>query len=215
MERIDFNLGEYNFVSLVKKRFKVDDLSLISDQFSVFKRNNDQSTSYHKEFYSLARESSFQDLYRSFISEVIYPLYNEPIVYQAIPTFRVCLKNNIAVGEFHKDKHYRDVNWAIKVKEDNYFLPLTEAFDTNTIWVESEEDKGDFSPMVCSPGQFYKWDGCNLNHGNKINQTGKCRVSFDFRVCRKSNFIPLDKNTINTSLKFDIGGYYNEFFNAD
>jgi ectoine hydroxylase-related dioxygenase (phytanoyl-CoA dioxygenase family) len=147
-------------------------------------------------------------MYDEFILNVVKPLYNEQIVYQAIPTFRVAYPNNIAVGEFHKDKHYRNGEWAAMVKEDNFFLPFTDAYDTNTIWVESEEDKGDYDPMNCNYGEIIQWDGCNLSHGNKINITGKARVSVDFRVIKYSNYVPSEYESINTKIKFQIGGYY-------
>ena len=94
------------------------------------------------------------------------------------------------------------------MKEDNFYLPFTNAFDTNTIWAESEEDKGDFAPMNCNYGECIQWDGCNLTHGNKINNTGKARVSIDFRVIRLSNYIPSEHSSINTKAKFQIGEYY-------
>jgi hypothetical protein len=56
---------------------------------------------------------------------------------------------NIAVGEYHKDKWYRDAKWHSEVSELNYYLPFTNTYGTNTIWVESEEDKGDFTPIDC------------------------------------------------------------------
>ena len=87
-------------------------------------------------------------------------------------------------------------------------MPLTNAFDTNTIWVESEEDKGDFAPMNCNYGEIIQWDGSNLSHGNKLNKTGKCRISVDFRVIKKSEYIESNQSSINTSIKFAIGGYY-------
>jgi ectoine hydroxylase-related dioxygenase (phytanoyl-CoA dioxygenase family) len=94
------------------------------------------------------------------------------------------------------------------VQEDNFFLPFTDAFDTNTIWVESEEDRGDFTPMNCNYGEIIQWDGSNLTHGNKINTTGKARVSIDFRVMKYSNYKPSEYGSINTKTKFQIGGYY-------
>ena len=161
-------------------------------------------------FYKWIREKETLELYSKFIHDVIRPLYNEKIIYQSIPTFRVCYPNNIAVGEFHKDKYYRNRDWAEKVNELNYFLPITDAYDTNTIWVESEEDKGDYTAMNCSYGEVVQWDGSNLTHGNYINKTGKCRISMDFRVIKKSKYIDSDHKTINTKVKFGIGGYYKE-----
>lgn len=208
MIKVGYSIEIFPFAELLENLFKVQDLSLINDEVEVFKRENDQSTKYHKIFYEWARTDSFEQLYSNFILKVVKPLYNEQVVYQAIPTFRVAYPNNIAVGEFHKDKHYRDVTWADEVDEDNFFLPFTNAFDTNTIWVESEEDKEDYAPIECKYGEIVQWDGSNLKHGNKINTTGKCRVSVDFRVIRYSKYKPSEHGSINTRTKFQIGGYY-------
>ena len=131
------------------------------------------------------------------------------IVYQRIPTFRVHLPNNIAVGEWHKDKWYRDPNWHIRTHEMNFYLPFTDAYDENTIWAESEEDKKDFAPMNCNYGEFIEWDGVNLMHGNKINTTVHSRISIDFRIMPYQYYTPSDHGSINTKSEFKIGGYYN------
>lgn len=210
MIRVTYNTADYPFKKRLQELFNVEELSALSDSVDVFKRENDQSTKYHKTYYEWARTDEFTKLYESFIHNVVKPLYNESIVYQAIPTFRVAYPNNIAVGEYHKDKQYRDVNWAQDVDEDNYYLPFTDAFDTNTIWVESEEDKGDYAPMNCAYGELIQWDGANLTHGNKINETGKCRISIDFRVMKYMNYKPSEHGSINTKTKFQIGGYYKQ-----
>jgi hypothetical protein len=208
MNKITYNTNIFTFKPLLKQLFEVEDLSSLNDDVEVFSREKDQNTKYHKLYYDWARTKEFTTLYEDFILDVIKPLYNEQIVYQAIPTFRVAYPNNIAVGEYHKDKWYRDINWAVDVGEDNFYLPFTNAFDTNTIWVESEEDKGDFLPMNCNYGEIIQWDGSNLTHGNKINITGKSRVSVDFRVMKYSNYKPSEQGSINTKTKFQIGGYY-------
>jgi len=208
MKKINYNTEQFPFASKLQQLFKVENLSSINDNVEIFSREKDQSTIYHKKYYEWSRTEEFTQLYESFIYSVVKPLYNEQIVYQAIPTFRISYPNNIAVGEFHKDKLYRDINWAIDVDEDNFFLPFTDAFDTNTIWVESEEDKGDFSPMNCLYGELIQWDGSNLMHGNKVNETGKARVSVDFRAMKYSNYKPSEHGSINTKTKFQIGEYY-------
>ena len=208
MKKINYNIQEFSFKEKIEKVFNINELSLLNDNIEVFTREKDQSTNWHKLFYGYARTEEFIQLYDKFILKIIKPLYNEQIVYQVIPTFRVAYPNNIAVGEFHKDKYYRNGEWASKVKEDNFFLPFTDAFDTNTIWVESKEDKGDYTPMNCKYGEIIQWDGCNLTHGNKINITGKARISVDFRVIKYSNYIPSEHESINTKIRFQIGGYY-------
>jgi ectoine hydroxylase-related dioxygenase (phytanoyl-CoA dioxygenase family) len=208
MKKVTYSIEKYPFKEKLQGVFKVEELSAINDSIEVFKRENDQSTEYHKKYYEWARTEEFAVLYEAFVVNVVKPLYNESIVYQAIPTFRVAYPNNIAVGEWHKDKWYRDQEWAEDVREDNFYLPFTDAFDTNTIWVESEENKGDYAPINCSYGELVQWDGSNLTHGNKVNETGKARVSIDFRVMRYSNYKPSEHGSINTKTKFQIGGYY-------
>ena len=87
---------------------------------------------------------------------------------------------------------------------------ITKAINTNTIWVESEEGKKDFKPINASPGEVVLWDGSNLLHGNKENKEKFTRVSMDFRVMKLKNYIPLNKGSINTNTKFEIGGYYEQ-----
>ena len=143
-------------------------------------------------------------MYQSFIKENILPLFNEDILYQKIPTFRIQVPNNLGVAEFHKDKTY-----SHSPEEINIFLPLTDAMGNNTIWAETEEDKGDFTPMDAVYGEYYIWDGANLTHGNKINDTGNSRISVDFRVLPLSEFDDNNvKETITMKTKMTIGGYF-------
>lgn len=175
-------------------------------QYDKFERKNDQKTIFHKRYYRKFKE--LESLYELFIEEIIQPMHLENIVYQSIPTFRVHMPNNIAVGEWHKDKHYRNQGWAERVGEFNYFLPLTDAFGTNTVWAESKEDRGDFSPIELEYGEMARWDASNLMHGNKENKTGTTRVSVDFRVILDSKYEDSDQTTINTNTAFKVGEYY-------
>ena len=208
MNKINYDRNRFPFKEKLQHLFEVDNLQTLNDSIEVLSREKDQSTKYHTLYYNWAHTEEFISMYEEFILNVIKPLYNEQIVYQSIPTFRVAYPNNIAVGEYHKDKWYRDADWAVEVDEDNFFLPFTDAFDTNTIWAESQEDKGDYSPMNCNYGEVIQWDGSNLTHGNKINTTGKARVSIDFRVMKYTNYKPSEQGSINTKTKFQIGGYY-------
>ncbi len=212
MKKIGYDIDTYQFKEIISNWFDGVDLSKLHTlkKYEHFERETDQSTMWHKKFYEMIRSDvSFNDVYIKFLSDVIKPRYNEEIVYQKIPTFRVHLPGNVSVGEFHKDKHYRNVEWAEKVRETNYYLPLTKAYGTNTIWAETEEDKGDFKPFDSDYGECIEWDASNLTHGNKDNLSNSTRVSFDFRIIPKSRYIEIDNNlTINTKIPFGIGGYY-------
>ena len=217
MDKINYDVTTYQFLNIVESWFLNDDMLPtggisnlhIKRTYDLFERKNDQSTIWHKCFYKNIREdSSFDEVYVDFLNDVIKPRFNEQIVYQKIPTFRVHLPGNIAVGEFHKDKHYRNEEWANKVQELNYFVPLTKAYGTNTIWAETEEDRGDFKEMRANYGECVEWNASKLTHGNKQNVTKVTRVSFDFRVIPKSRYIESNHLTINTKIPFGIGGYY-------
>jgi hypothetical protein len=55
------------------------------------------------------------------------------------------------------------------------------------------------------------WDGNRCRHGNKKNDTGVTRISFDFRVLPRMHYN--DEHTSITSTtgkRFIIGEYYSE-----
>lgn len=206
MEFKSFNFKEYNFEEILKKIFNVSELDLIHEKllnsYDLFTVETDQDSEFHEEFYSKMYESGFIEEYERFMSNEIVKHYDCDILFQKTPTFRISYPGNVAVGGFHKDSDYNHNS-----KEKNYFLPLTDAFDTNTIWYESG---GNYVPMNCQKGNYVIWDGANTMHGNKKNKTGKSRVSIDFRVLRLEHYNESSskKKSITKSIKFDIGNYW-------
>tara|TARA_R100000008_G_C3586769_1_gene173077 strand:+ start:4948 stop:5610 length:663 start_codon:yes stop_codon:yes gene_type:complete len=217
VDRITYDIATYQFLDIVEWWFDVEGILPIGGleklhyqkSYDLFDRKHDQSTIWHKCFYKKIREDdSFEYHYMAFLEDKIKPRFGEEIVYQKIPTFRVHLPANVSVGEFHKDKYYRDEKWADIVQEINYFVPLTKAYGTNTIWAETEEDLGDYQEIKANYGECVEWSASKLTHGNKQNITRRTRVSFDFRVIPKSRYIESNHLTINTKIPFGIGGYY-------
>lgn len=203
MKLYSYNKDEFQFLQILEKILCTKNLNEIHKlyQWNLLERKNDQDTPIHKLYYN--NFNVIKSLYDIFIKKVIIPIFNESLVYQKIPTFRIQIPNNLAVGEWHKDKHYNH-----NEKEVNVFLPFTDAFDTNTIWTESKEDLGDYKPIEAKYGEFVIWNGCHLTHGNKINTTNKTRVSIDFRIIPLSQWKFSSGVSINTKTKFDIGQYY-------
>jgi hypothetical protein len=178
-------------------------------------RENDQDNFFIKLYYDYYIQAMFP-LYLEFIKNELIPIFGtDQLVCQTIPNLRIHAVGSIAVGEYHKDKWYRDEHWSSAVQEWNIFLPVTQARNTSTIWSETEEDRGDYQPLDANIDEFYIWDGANLMHGNKPNQETFTRVSFDFRVMLKENYVPLKKGSINTNSKFEIGDYYFDFGNLN
>ncbi len=210
---LNYDRAKFDFTRIIGQRFNVYDLARLHEliEYERFERKNDQSTAWHKKYYATFEDpaSEFVQVYTAFVHEVIAPLHAEEIIYQTRPTFRTHFPNNVGVGEFHRDRDYNH-----SVYEINYLLPLTEMYDTNSVWIESEEGKEDFAAPTMKPGQVLRFCGANLLHGNKTNETQVTRVSFDFRVKPLSKHESTDKTTINTNFKFDIGGYWSTLDHA-
>lgn len=200
-----YDTEEYNFRKIISNSLKDQNLENLHKEFDFYllERNKDQSTQFHKNFYKNYDLNGFKELYEKFIKEFCCLLMDAKLVYQAKPTFRVHMPNNLGVGEFHKDSDYNH-----PLEEINLLVPVTEAKDTSTIWIESAPNLGDYKPINLQYGEILVFRGGLLKHGNKINETKKTRVSFDFRVIPEQEFKPNTYASINTGMKFEIGSYY-------
>ena len=207
-EKQSYDVNKYSFRHEIEQMFGTSELEKIHKieecDFGVLNMETDQTTKLHKNFYKKVRESNFLEEYKKFLREVILPQFNETLLYQKIPTFRVQVPNNLSVAEFHNDKSY-----SHSPEEVNIFLPITDAKETYTIWAESEENLADYSPMNAEYGEYYIWDGANLKHGNKINQSDVSRFSVDFRVMPYSKYDDTNvKETVTTKTKLKLGSYF-------
>lgn len=212
MKKYSYDTNTFNFVDIVKETFNIDNLdqvhNILEQQLDIpTDPSQDQKTTFHKIFYKVydQENSPFLETYKRFVQYVANQYFPDmKIIYQTKPTFRVQAPNNIAVAKWHKDKAYNHSS-----NEINVFLPLTKAFDTNTIWSESEEDKGDYSPMNAEVGEFYIWNGANLMHGNKENTTGLSRVSVDFRLILENDF-DYTGTSVTTKVPMELGHYWSK-----
>jgi len=207
--KISYNTAKYPFKDIVsgmlglsEKNMPLEGLHLLK-QYDLIKRENDQKTDWHKMYYDHFAPD-FRDMYLELIKELKLRFGYDEIIYQQIPTFRVQLANgNLAVGEWHKDKTYNH-----GVSELNFWMPFMDTNEYNTIWMESEEDKGDFKAYTVKYGEILVFNGANVFHGNKQNESAETRVSVDFRLVDPARFVPSDNGSINMHMKFDIGGYF-------
>lgn len=119
-------------------------------------------------------------IYVDFIQSVIAPLYDGVNSYQIPPSFRFHFSGK-GSSAFHRDRDY-----GVNPAHLNVWIPFTRVRGSNSIWIESEEGLGDFSPVELEYGQALIFDGPNLCHGSVFNDTPSSRVSMDFRFspCR-------------------------------
>ena len=210
MKKIKYDILKYNFAKEIESLYKITNLEMIHEEWESSREydlldsvKEDQQTVYHKHFYNNVSSTQWFNMYELFIRDVIRPLFSETILYQKIPTFRVHQPFNIAVAAFHKDSDYSHSKFEV-----NFFLPLSRAFGNNTVWTESAPGKKDFSTIERNFGDVWMWNGANLLHGNKVNDTEISRVSVDFRVLPMSKYIENDKTSVSNNTKMIIGCYY-------
>ena len=169
--------------------------------------SNNSDTVLHDRFYDNIRNNNdIIEIYDRIVEEVVSPILGEDFIYQKMPTLRVHFVNNWATPEFHVDT---PEGYNHPHGENNFILPLTTCKGTNSVWVESEPNKGDFSPVEVSYGELFQFNGGELRHGNKINTTEQTRVSLDFRVLPISRYDEnYAKKSATTGKTFTVGSYY-------
>ena len=186
LSKLTYDKTKYNFVELIEKLFKIDlqNLHTISKQkYDLFTElGNDSDTEFHKQFYSKLNDDwkEFIELYQQFISDVVLPyLELDEALYQTYPTFRIQLPNNVAVvvSHFDSDKEHMHPKGEI-----NFIYALTNMHDTNTVWIEKTPRWENYVPIEMKSGECISFNGNTCTHFNKINETGKTRLSFDFRI---------------------------------
>ena len=103
-----------------------------------------------------------------------------------------------------------DADYNHPKEEMNYWMPLTELNDINTVWHETEPNKGDFQPLIINYGEIAEVNFNQCRHFSKVNTTNKTRFSLDFRIIPGSKWHLVDNNhkSMFHKVKFVIGKYY-------
>lgn len=195
----------FDFGSILRRIYGVDDLASLRPDIplDLLTWQTDQTTDFHAAFYE-AFESDVKDLYREFVGAFVPEVLDtKDFCFQRVPTLRVHLPGNVAVGEFHTDGDYNH-----SAGEINFWVPFTRAWGTNSVWIEQELGGTDYRPAELVPGQVLKFDAVHWSHGNKINDTGSTRVSFDFRCIPMADFTPSELRTVDAKRGLWIGDYF-------
>ncbi|AKU21546.1 streptomycin biosynthesis enzyme StrG [Massilia sp. NR 4-1] len=133
----------------------------------------------------LPDDDLFYVIYNAFVKEVIGTAFQRRLSYSMHPKMRVHLAGTPSVSNWH-----RDADVTGRVDQINVWLPFTDTFDSNTLWVESDYGKGDYQPIPVRYGQALVFDGGYLSHGSVANDTQQTRVSIDFRFAPRGDSLP-------------------------
>ncbi len=216
-----YDLKKYNFSERIREMFKfnlsleaLDRLNTSSEQTTF---ENDTKTFYQKTFYSSEKYAEFRDLYYEFLRDYIIPLFpdEEYILVQKDPGFRVCPINNTALGIRENEKDdgpigmHTDAEYNHPASEINFIIAVTEMWDTNSVYFESEPNKGDFKALNLRRNEFIKICANQLRHYNMKNISGETRVSMDFRIIPYSQYNPDNtQKSVHGHRKFIDGDYF-------
>jgi hypothetical protein len=196
-----YSLDQFPFPALITELLGEKDLSMLPDDCTLRTRETDQQTKWHQRFYA-AREV-WGPLYINFVMGFVAQQLPEPFLFQAIPTFRVHLPWNLAVGDYHSDGDY-----GHPAGERNFWLPLTRASGTSSVYLEEGQDRR--RSISAWPGDVVVFDAIATRHGNEINCERFSRVSFDFRVLPCRLYRETDARSVNMGKRFVPGEYYSD-----
>jgi hypothetical protein len=135
---------------------------------------------------------AFLALYRRFATDFIAPLVREELpetralVVQHFPVLRIAPPSDKRIGKPHRD----GAEYCHQRGQINFWLPLVAVDGNNSLWCESAPGAGDFTPFRAAYGEVVVFDGNECAHMTKPNDTGRTRVSLDFRVVPGPAFDP-------------------------
>jgi ectoine hydroxylase-related dioxygenase (phytanoyl-CoA dioxygenase family) len=214
--KIYYASDKYNFESMILSLYNIknlQELHLLDKELgsaAPLEQKNEAETYFHDKFYSKLRNGwkEIEDAFEKFVADEVSPLFDEDFLYQVFPSFRVQVPNQTAVSKWHydSDEDHGHPDWEI-----NFQIALTKMQDSSACWIETVPGLGDFSPMNLELGEFVIFNGNKCRHGNHSNETGKTRVSFDFRVLPINRY---DESTDKSSFygrKFVDGEYYKRY----
>ena len=224
-EYLRYDVSKYPFQEMLKAMFGLrGDLSQAHTLFpesttmEVLTQKNAVKTKFHEMYYASPLYTAWRELYYRFLREEIFPLYPTTIqefVVQKDPSFRIDLPNNTSIGIRDGEAFdpiriglHCDHDFGHPPQEINYILPFTDMYGENSVYVESAPGLGDFTPITMSYGTFFRFWGNKCRHHNRINTTGVSRLSYDFRVFPKEEYVPSTDAVSYHNRKFLIGDYY-------
>ncbi len=140
----------------------------------------------------------FKEVYHSFLRDVVLKDIGDPrgILFQRDPTFRC----HVTGGGAPTGRQHCDSEYGHQTTELNYWLPLTRVSGSNSLYAESAPGAGDFAPFEARYGEVVRFWGASCEHYTTANESGRTRVSLDFRVVPRSCYYE--------GTHFVLGGFY-------
>jgi perosamine synthetase len=225
---LSYNILTHPFRAYFETLYETSDLEHLHTLSEEYTSHNlrDVETSLHKKFYNdIKTNPTFKKLYCSFVKAIFAQFYPEQsrMIYQSFPSVRFQFINNTAIPP-HYDS---DEIGRHPLGERNFIIPITSMVGTNRIFIESEPGKADFQGITLNYGDLFMFNGNRCMHYNEINVESTLRISLDFRVIHRSEYIaylsrgpitstnPRDPERLRVPTTMTIGGYYQSARQSD
>ena len=216
-----FDTQKHPFIEYIQTVYQTKELNQLHLSSSYDQQENigDVETTYHQLFYKdIKSRPEFKRLYCSFIKDIHCSFFPEEdvLIYQSFPSIRIQWINNVTVPP-HYDS---DEIGRHPIGEKNFLLPITEMVGTKRLFIESEPGKKDFQGITMTYGDLLFFNGNKCTHYNEKNTEGSIRISLDFRVILRKDYLsyveqgditmtnPRDPEKKRVPTKMIIGGYY-------
>jgi len=203
--KLKYHVSDYYFRDTVTNMLgqrRLEDLHKASKYPNLITRELDQSSKWHSAFYK-GWKGGIEEAYHNFIEWEIEPKFGR-VVFQRVPTFRVQFPDNLAVGDWHRDRDY-----GHDPREITIWLPLTEVDYSTSILYEAYLKQHYF---LMNYGEYLIIDTANLKHGNVPNCEKYTRVSMDFRIIPDKLYEAREADSVNTHMKFKLGEYFDRLY---
>ena len=161
-------------------------------QFGVDDRQMEYVKLFHKFFDS---NDELQNAYESMVMDIVKEHYKCDVYFQITPNIRLHQPESTSLGRRDIDPegmigYHSDNEFNHPKGEDNWIYAITDMFDSNSLYYG---DYDDVHNVNLKQGEFASFDFNVIKHWNKINKTGKTRLSLDFRIMR-TDVSPLKNN---------------------
>lgn len=223
-----YNQAQFPFRTFFESLYKTSDLEHLHLKSSADLSSNlqDIETDLHKLFYcEIKTNPYFKQLYCQFIKSIYQQFFPSEtfMIFQSFPSVRFQFINNKTIPP-HYDS---DSIGKHPVGEKNFLIPITSMFGTKRLFIESSPKKCDFKGITMSEGEILFFNGNTCTHYNETNSESTIRISLDFRIILKQDYIkyinsgeitqtnPRDPEKQRTPTKMIIGGYYQSSKQSD
>jgi hypothetical protein len=180
-----YDTERWNFRTLVADFFETDNL----EHLHLLPQFNPSTTNAPLPNYEITQNSwaiskalkttvapLAEQLFRSLLYDHVAAFFFPILGYQPLAGMRVNFHGSKAVLCFHSDAEYGQTLEGI-----NLWLPVTKVWGSNSMYLESDVGRGDFTPLQLEYGQACIFRGTELVHGTVDNDSGSTRISYDIR----------------------------------